>query len=237
MKPTGLMLAVTLMVLQFLIEMLVVCNYAIAVAFITPAALLIASGAHLVTDVESLLWMRGVDTTLGCVVALAVYKILPRQSHVATVSQSLISTLTAAEAVIEALAAGPATGVSARLARRNLQHQAFFLDQTCDESVQASIRARDEAESFWPAVVATQRLAYRILAQGWGIDQAIVSDGVGPEYPLSNDGAWTREAISTVITAIRLGEPLSFTSSQRGIFASEIEALRVALSTALRKKD
>lgn len=70
--PQGLWLVLTLVLLQFIIEMAVTRNYALAVVFITAAALTIASGGHPVPDVGHLLWVRGVDTFLGCVSGLVI---------------------------------------------------------------------------------------------------------------------------------------------------------------------
>ncbi len=63
--PTGPWLALVVMVLQFTIEMLVLRNYAVAVVFITSAALVLASGGHRVPDVGSYVLARGVDTAVA----------------------------------------------------------------------------------------------------------------------------------------------------------------------------
>ena len=73
LHPQGLWLVLTLAVLQFTIEMFVVRNYALAVVFITPTALTIATGGLVVGDVGDLLLARGLDTLIGFVVAVAVY--------------------------------------------------------------------------------------------------------------------------------------------------------------------
>ena len=59
LHPRGLWLAATLMVLQLVIELCVVRNYALAVVFITAAALTIASGGQSVADLGHLLLVRG----------------------------------------------------------------------------------------------------------------------------------------------------------------------------------
>ncbi len=70
--PGGPWLALIVGTLQFLIEMFVVRNYTVAVIFITPAALTIASGGHRITHVLDMLLARGIDTVIGCAVALLV---------------------------------------------------------------------------------------------------------------------------------------------------------------------
>ena len=80
LQPRGLWLVGIIALLQFTIEMFVVRNYALAVVFITPLALTVASGGRPVGEVGGLLLARGVDTLIGCVVALAVYLLITRAS-------------------------------------------------------------------------------------------------------------------------------------------------------------
>ena len=79
--PHGLWLVALIMILQFTIEMVVLRNYALAVVFITAAALTLAAGGLPVPDLGSYLLARGVDTAVGCAVALAVFRLTwPRAS-------------------------------------------------------------------------------------------------------------------------------------------------------------
>jgi uncharacterized membrane protein YccC len=167
LRPTGLWLAVTLMAFQFLIELFVLRNYAIAVAFITPVALTIAAGGHALSDLHHLLIGRGVDTTLGCVIALLVLVLTTTRQPTRGIRQVLRRAITAAEAVLSCLAEGSVTDTPAKMARRDLQYYSLALLQAYEDSVGASIRDRDMAETGWPAVVAWQRLAYHILALCW----------------------------------------------------------------------
>ena len=68
--------AVAIMALLFAVEMLVVRHYALAVAFITPMAILLAETPHLatgdgLTDLPALLLARLVDTLLGAAIGVA----------------------------------------------------------------------------------------------------------------------------------------------------------------------
>ncbi|WP_210162795.1 FUSC family protein [Kaistia adipata] len=168
--PEGLWLAATMMALQFTIEMLVVRNYALAVVFITAAALTIASGGHPVTDVPHMLWVRGVDTVIGCLVGLIVFGLsLPRQTS-SRVRAELSRTLAAIEATLAPMAAGKVTTPMAKRARRDLQHSAIALLQAYDRSIGSPSLSGRQAEQMWPAVVTTQRLAYRVLATCWALE-------------------------------------------------------------------
>lgn len=80
--PQGLWLVFTVALLQFIIESVVVRNYALAVMFITPLGLVIASGGRHVTDIARPLSARAVDTVIGCSVALATYWLTTRWAGV-----------------------------------------------------------------------------------------------------------------------------------------------------------
>ena len=63
--------AVMMMVLAFMIEVLVVRHYALAVIFITPMTIFLAEGAHLGQGTpDALLHARLLDTVLGSLVGL-----------------------------------------------------------------------------------------------------------------------------------------------------------------------
>jgi hypothetical protein len=69
--PKGLWLALLLAVLQFVVELVVIRNYGLALIFITPLALTIASQGD-PGDVGTVVATRVVDTLLGAAIALIV---------------------------------------------------------------------------------------------------------------------------------------------------------------------
>ncbi|MDV8000183.1 FUSC family protein [Rhodococcus sp. IEGM 1408] len=81
MQPSGWWLIGVIVALQFAIELLVTRNYGLAVALITPLALLIASGGNVPEQPLPLVGERLVDTVIGVVVALAVLWGLGRRAH------------------------------------------------------------------------------------------------------------------------------------------------------------
>lgn len=207
LHPAGLWLAATLMLLQFVIEMCVVRNYALAVVFITAAALTIATGGHDVTDIGHLLWVRGTDTVIGCAIGLAVFVLATPRAVAVQVPQEIVRTLEAIDTIVAHMARGRITTAQARLARRDLQHRTIALLQAYDASIGASAGQRALAEQMWPAVVATQRLAYRALAVCWSLED--VGDEKAPVLARSlfgTDGdAKVHQALSDLIAAIRAG--------------------------------
>jgi uncharacterized membrane protein YccC len=70
-NPHGLWLALTLATLQFVVELVVIGNYGVALVFITPLALLIAAQGD-PRDVGTVVLTRVIDTLLGAGIALVV---------------------------------------------------------------------------------------------------------------------------------------------------------------------
>lgn len=170
--PQGLWLVVTLMALQFAIEMTVTRTYAVAVVFITAAALTIASGGHPVPDVGHELWVRAFDTLIGCTIGLLVLALTTPRALAVRVPHELVKTLAALQSVLASAARGEVATATARRARRNLQHRTIVLLQAYDAAIGATPWHRDTAERSWPAVVAAQRLVYRVLATCWSLENA-----------------------------------------------------------------
>lgn len=170
--PQGLWLVFVLMLVQFAIEMTVIRNYALAVIFITTAALTIAAGGHPVPGVGHMLWVRGVDTAIGCAIGLLMLALTTPRAAAVRIPQELVNTLAALATTLGLAARGEVGGAAARQARRDLQHRTIVLLQAYDAAIGATPWHRDLAERSWPAVVAAQRLAYRVLATCWSLEAA-----------------------------------------------------------------
>jgi uncharacterized membrane protein YccC len=168
--PQGLWLVATVMLLQFVVEMLVLRNYALAVVFITCAALVLASGGHPVEAPGAYVLARGVDTAVGCLVALLVYRAMPSRAA-ATLPAELAGIVRGVQAVVPHLAGGAVGTLAARAARRDLQRGSFSLEDAYSSAVAASPAQRREAERQWPAVAAAQQLAYRSLSACWMLER------------------------------------------------------------------
>jgi len=165
LHPHGLALVGCIVVLQFAGQLFAGSNYALAVFFFTPMALLMATALS-ASDVGQLLVARGLDTLIGCGVGLAVLLATYRTDS-ATVRNALSETLGAAKFLLPYLARGEVTTAEARVARRRLRSNAFDLVQLYEEQAGGTERAREEADRTWPAIVAAHRLAFRILAACW----------------------------------------------------------------------
>ena len=170
-NPTGLWLLLMVMAMQFVIEIAVVRNYAIAVVFITGVALTIASGGQPVDDIGGLLLERGVDTLLGCACALFVFRLLPPHADAGTLVGSMVQCLSAIRRTSLLLASGDVTSTAARITRRELQQCSFQLQQGVDDALAGSRAQRNAAELWWPGISICQRLAYRVLAACWDTER------------------------------------------------------------------
>lgn len=206
--PQGLWLAAVIVALQFIIELFVVRNYAIAVVFITAIAMIIATGGMVTPDVGHLLWARGADTVIGCLIGLAVHvAVAPRWSTV-PVPLEIVRTLGAINTPLGFLALGDVTSRKALQARRDLQHRTIMLLKAYDAGIGAATRHRQMAERQWPVVVATQRLAYRVLAACWMIEEAGPNQAAARAATLFADSDVTtaQQAVSKLAAAVEAGE-------------------------------
>ena len=227
---TGLWLAVLLTVLQFTIQMVVVRNYAFAAIFITAAALTISGGGRPVPNLEHLLWVRGTDTIMGCVIGLAAYRLIAMGRVRPTVPQQIVNALTAVDAVLACVAAGAVTSKQARAARHELQHRAFSLLQSYQQDAEVVSSHRDTAEERWPSVIATERLAYRVLAMCWSLEAA------GDEAPrvaktlLDDTGSIAaKHALSAIIAAVRDGTKAELPAGLPSSLAGDLNYLALSL--------
>jgi uncharacterized membrane protein YccC len=107
--------------------MLVVHNYALAVIFITAAAITMASGGHAVENIAELLWARAIDTIIGCTIGIGVLLATAPRALAVPIPQELAAALDAAQELLKFAAAGDAVSPGAKRSRRNLQHRAIAL--------------------------------------------------------------------------------------------------------------
>ncbi len=158
--------------LVFLTQLLVPRNYAGAAVFITASALLIA-GAGLATGSEQeLLVARAGETALGCAIALVVFALEANRSPAGWLPTVIAKTLEAAADAVDQLTPATVTSPAGMTARRTLQDQAVALLDTFETGLNGFPQQRTTAERLWPAVVACERLAYRVLAEGWRMQEA-----------------------------------------------------------------
>jgi uncharacterized membrane protein YccC len=225
LHPIGLALVACIVALQFAGQLFARSNYALAVFFFTPMALLMATaGSASSSDVSQLLVARGLDTMIGCGVGLAVLLATYRTDG-ATVRSALSETFAAAKSVLPFLSRGDVTTVKARVARRRLRSNAFELILLYEEKAGGTERAREEADRTWPAIVGAQRLAFRILAACWEIEAA--GDARKDSVPLF--GADGEQEIVRALNSLQEGHAAGIPRSSSNFLVPEIIALNESL--------
>ena len=223
LHPQGLWLALTIGVLQFVIEMYVVRNYTLAVIFITPAALTIASGGRPVDDVVELLLARGFDTLIGCAVALLVYRLTLSRRASAGPAEAVAAALDAVAVAVRHLASGAVTTAQARADRRDLQLRAIEMLAAYDAGIGGSAQQRVAAERLWPALVATEQLAYRTLAACWAVEHG----GAAPVSPQNSRQLST--ALAELARAVRTGKSPEAVAELPQFGEAEVRTVRESL--------
>src|SRR5690606_22142 len=138
-------------------------NYALAVVFITGAALLLASGGQPVDAPGAYVLARGVDTAAGCAVALLVFRLLPGRPA-ALLPPLMVDTLRSAGRMVEHLARGEVGTAEARRALHDLRRHGFLLEDAHAAAVAGGAAQRALAEGQWPLVTGVLQLVYRALS-------------------------------------------------------------------------
>ena len=222
--PHALWLVAVIMTLNFLVELMVVRNYTLAVVFITAVALVISTGARGTTDLGALLLARGIDTAVGCGVALAVFLLLVPSSVTTWLPTAIADTLDAVGTTLGFLACGSLTTPAAKAARRDLQRSTIGLTQMFDNVVNGSARQHRVAEHVWPTVAATQRLTYRTVAECWRLERA--ADLTDAETRLMAAQFTTvQDAVRTTAEAVRAGANPPYPALAVGTLADEVRGV------------
>lgn len=233
--PQGAWLVIAVMALQFTVEMLVVRNYALAVVFITSAALLLASGGQPVASPVAYVLARGVDTAVGCLLALLVFRLMPSRPA-AVLPPLLAGLLDGVGKLLPHLARGELDTPAARAAHRDLQRQSFALEDAYESALAASPAQRSEAERQWPVLAAAQQLAYRSLSAGWALDQMGGDAARDHARTLFGDGdgdggeARVRDSLRILTAAIETGEGPVVLPALPSLLQRELHNLRDCLS-------
>lgn len=228
LHPAGLALVAAVTILQFAIEMAVTRNYALAVVFITAIALVIGSGGHQDPDTGQLLWARGADTVTGCLIAFGVHVLTAPRGQAISIRREIVRTLATIQTALDRVATGSVTTEPARRARRDLQHGIFSLVASCETEMGGIPRQRDAADRLWPAVVATQRLGYRVLAICWALEEAGAEPATGT-LPTQTELTNLAGALTAVIAGARSGTSPVLPSALPDFLRPEVENLAASL--------
>lgn len=117
--PRGVWLALILAVLTYVIELAVVRNFALAMVFITPLAVLLVDAAGPFPNPLTLVWTRLLETLIACVAAVAVGQLVSRGWAVRQRVNAVSAVLVAATDAV-ATSASPTAAAVLQWARWNL---------------------------------------------------------------------------------------------------------------------
>jgi hypothetical protein len=162
---------------------------------------------------------------IGCGVGLAVLLATYRTDST-TIRNALSKTLAAAKSLLPFLSHGGVTSAEARVARRRLRSDAFDLILLYEEQAAGTGRAREEADRNWPAIVAAQRLAFRILAACWEIESAGDAGKAHGHLLLATD---KEQAIVQALSSLQAGHATAIRCSVSNFLVPEIIALNESL--------
>ncbi|WP_246793973.1 FUSC family protein [Burkholderia perseverans] len=228
--PQGLWIALTVGLLQFVIEIWVVQQYAIAAVFITANALTIAAGGAGFPAVTPLFTARALDTVIGCAVALAVFFFTGRRLARRPLRGELVRTLCAAQRVLRGLADRQVATPDAFAARRELEHRAIVLQQVLEAEPPAPRRDPPLARRLAATVAATQELVYRLLDVCREREAAPHADTL--PATASEDCLLAQAWLDAVMTEVESRAPQRWPDHFPGLFGEQIAALADALRSA-----
>ncbi|GGV01313.1 hypothetical protein GCM10010182_18500 [Actinomadura cremea] len=159
LHPHGVAVALIVGVLQFVVELLVARNYALAVMFITPLTLLLVEAAHPGASPVPFAEARLVNTLLGCAIGVVGGHLLWRRAAGRRLSAVLATTIRLEGRLLAAVRAGRPRHEIVQ-ARRDAQSSLLALRDVYAHAV----GDHPAAETSWPRLIAAERLGYLVLA-------------------------------------------------------------------------
>ncbi len=227
--PDGWLLLAMIATVVFCTQLLIPRNYAAAAIFITCSALLMSGVHQSAAETAELIQARALDTAIGCGVAVVVFGLLSKKSPSGWLPVALADTLYAAAHAADQFTPTRVTSWAGLTARRDLQRRVIRLSEAYENAVNGFPRQRAESERVWPVVVATERLAYRVLAEGWRLERLAdelhgggVRRGDEPDPPPT-------EGLRALAEAIRQGRPPGRTDEVPSFLSRDVGDLRRVL--------
>ncbi|MFW6600338.1 FUSC family protein [Propionibacteriaceae bacterium Y2011] len=123
LQPDAWVVVMVVVVLQFAVEMMVTRNYGVAVIFLTPLALTVATAAAPGAPVDTLVADRALDTVIAVASALLVLWLTGRVRPELQLRAHARQVVLALQAVLDDLATGQVDGPVALFHRRRLHHE------------------------------------------------------------------------------------------------------------------
>ncbi|MBY6682215.1 FUSC family protein [Rhodococcus sp. BP-316] len=164
LSPSGFVLVLLLMALQFLIELVIARNYGIAVMFITPLALLIGGASHPGAQAWPLATERLVETCIGVVCALASMWVVARHAHRRCLLWCDGRVLDACRRTADLLRTVTPTHPDAMTARRDVQFELVGAAFAAEHAVSDD---REWTSARWESHLRVDAAGYDLLSACW----------------------------------------------------------------------
>ncbi|WP_183342595.1 FUSC family protein [Microlunatus antarcticus] len=227
--PVGPVLVAVVAVVVYGAQLLVPRNYAAAAVLITCSALLMGVAGS-TQDAGELLLARALDTLIGAGVALSVFALVSRKTPAAWLPDALAAALEAAADAVDQLTPDRVVSPAGLRARRDLERSVTRLRETSTNNLNGFPAQRDAAERLWPVVVAGERLAYRVLAEAYRLEESGGREGSAEgRARLTDAGPPPSEGLRRLATRIRHGGPATGLGDVPSFVSRDVGDLRRVL--------
>ncbi|MEK4360570.1 FUSC family protein [Paenibacillus sp. FSL M7-1455] len=163
LKPEGVYVALAMAVLQFIVELIYLRNYALAVIFITPSALLIAESSHPDIAMGYFMSARIVDIMVGSAIGLAGVLLLWRRASSSRLPGAIADVIRKEGVLLgQILSGGRPEGE--RISPAELETLLLRVRMLYNAALAESMRKRERIGLWWPAVAEIQHFGYVLIA-------------------------------------------------------------------------
>lgn len=160
--PSGIAVALVVMLLQFLVHLSIGRNYGFAVLFLTPLGFLIAHAGHPEIPLNQLVTERLEDIMLGGLLGLAGTLLFERHASSRRLPGLLSEAIQREGELLQALVTGERAAQA--VDKSQLRTALINLRVVYDAAANEMARNRTHVEAFWPVVIAVQRLGFFLIA-------------------------------------------------------------------------
>lgn len=165
--PRGLLLIVIALALVYCIQMLAVRNYALAVIFVTPMALLISTAAAPYRPIGEIAGQRVFETIIGAGASVVVIWLAGRRAPIALVRRQFRRSLRSLEQLLLLIADGEQSTARGYAARRDLSYEQL----QCSRILQLAQTDLPQDLSEWDLLeTSLNEASYVVLAACWTTD-------------------------------------------------------------------
>ncbi|WP_246426852.1 FUSC family protein [Paenibacillus rhizosphaerae] len=183
LRPEGIYIALIMAVLQFIIELIYLRNYALAVIFITPSSLLIAESSHPDTAVSFFISARLTDILIGSAIGIIGMLLLWRRASSNKLPRALAGVIRMEGKLLESiLSSSPPNRVTTWT--NELENALIRLRLLYDGALAESVGRRNQASSWWPALDAVQHIGYALITAAGNAQNHAAAREASSDYSL-----------------------------------------------------